>query len=164
MTKNKIIELFEKVQKIPYYLLRHRDSKKIFELNKGYCSEKNIWLGNEYKKMGLKVKYYLVKFRWEELPIPKDILNLFDEKIHYHLAMKVKLDGEWIWVDPTWDPELEKAGFPVTKNWNGKSDTKLAVKPLEIKEYEPQDPTDTNIKKEFMDEFNNYLEKIRGHK
>ncbi len=43
--RKKIIDLFEKVQVLPYFLLEHRDSRKLFELKKGCCAEKVIWLG-----------------------------------------------------------------------------------------------------------------------
>jgi hypothetical protein len=33
-------------------------------------------------------------------------------------------------VDATWDRPLKRAGFPVNEHWDGRSDTKCAVKPL----------------------------------
>lgn len=159
--RRKIIELFEKVQKVPYHLLRNRDSRKLFELNKGCCAEKTIWLGNRLKELGNPVKYYLIRFNWEDLPIPKEILKLKQKRSGYHLLMKAKINNKWVWVDPTWDPALEKIGFPVTKNWDGKSDTLLAVDPLEIKEYEPEEPSTTDLSKDFIRELNKYFESVR---
>lgn len=153
--------LFEKVQKVPYYLLKHRDSRRLFSLNKGCCAEKAIWLGNKFKSLGLPVEYFLIEFRWEELPVPEDILKLKEEGPGYHLAMKAEIDGGWVWADPTWDPALEKLGFPVTKDWDGKSDTPLAVKPLRVEEFDPEDPSDTDLDERFMRAFNEYLENAR---
>lgn len=159
--RREIVELFGKVQKVPYYLLRHRDSGKLFSLNKGCCAEKAIWLGNEFESLGLSIKYFLVEFNWEDLPIPTSILELKGAGPGYHLVMKAKIDGKWIWIDPTWDPLLERLGFPVTKDWDGKSNTLLAVEPLKVEEFDPEDPSDTDLSEEFMSAFNEYFERAR---
>ncbi len=159
-TRKKIVELFVRVQKVPYYLFRHRDSKKLFSLNKGCCAEKVIWLGNKFKSLGLPVRYFLIEFKWEDLPIPDDILGLKEMGPDYHLAMKTEIDGKWVWIDPTWDPALGKLGFPITEDWDGKSDTLLAVKPLKVEAFEPEDPSDTDLSEELL-AFNEYLEKAR---
>jgi hypothetical protein len=78
-----------------------------------------------------------------------------------HWAIKAKINNKWIWIDPTWDPPLAKIGFPVTFNWNGKEDTKLAVKPIEINEIEPKDKVSTTSNPEFFNALNDYLEKVR---
>lgn len=159
--RKEIVELFEKVQRVPYFLLRHRDSRKLFSLNKGCCAEKVVWLGNKFKSLGLPVRYFLIEFKWEDLPIPDEVLDLKGKGPDYHLAMKTKIDGNWIWIDPTWDPALGKLGFPITEGWDGKNDTLLAVKPLKIKGFEPEDPSDTDLDGEFWNAFNKYLENAR---
>lgn len=158
---DKIIELFKKVQKIPYYVLEYRNSEKLFDLNKGSCLEKNIWLGREFRKLGIQTKFYSINFDWSSLPIPNEIIKLRKNPIGKHLVFKAKIESKWVWVDPTWDPPLAKAGFPVTINWNGKEDTKLAVKPIEIKEVEPEDKVTITSNREFFNELNDYLDKIR---
>lgn len=133
-----IIDLYNKVQKIPYFAFKERDPDLLFEKNKGSCIEKNLFLGEEFKKLGIPVKYLLIKFDWNDLPIPKEIIKKLKTDgftnilSNWHLALKIKIDGKWIFVDATWDPGLEKTGFPVTRNWDGKSDTKLAVIPKRI--------------------------------
>jgi len=159
--RRKIIELFERVQGVPYYLLRDRDSEKLFFLNKGCCAEKIIWLGNRLKELGIPVKYYKIKFLWEDLPIPEEILKLRKRGPGYHLSLKAKINNRWIWVDPTWDSALGKIGFPITKNWDGKSDTLLAVNPLEIEEYEPKDPSKTGLSEAFIQKLNEYFQSVR---
>jgi len=160
----KLFGLFKRVQNVPYFLFRHRDSKKLFSLNKGGCAEKAIWLGNKLKEMDIPVKYYRIEFKWEELPIPKEIIKIkkkgSEHHLAHHLALKAKVNNKWIWIDPTWDPGLEKGGFPVSKNWNGKTNTKLAVKPLKIEEFEPHDPSNINLT-EFTKALNKYLDKMR---
>jgi len=156
----KLVGLFKRVQNIPYFLFRHRDSKKLFSLNTGGCAEKAIWLGNKLKEMDIPVKYYRIEFKWEDLPIPKEIIRLKKKGPVHHRALKAKVNNKWIWIDPTWDPGLEKGGFPVTKNWNGKTNTKLAVKPLKIEEFKPPDPSSIELT-EFTRALNKYLDKIR---
>jgi len=123
----KIIELYNKVQKIPYYCLRERDPDLLLKKNKGSCSEKHLFLGKEFEKLGVPVKYLLIRFDWNDLPIPKEIIQKKKNgSAGWHLALKIKPERKWIYVDATWDPKLEKAGFPITKNWDGKSNTKFA--------------------------------------
>ena len=161
INKNReLIRLFKRVQNIPYFLFGHRDSKKLFKLKKGCCAEKAIWLGTKLKEMDIPVKYYRIEFKWEDLPIPKEIIKLKKKGLARHLALKAKVNNKWIWIDPTWDPGLEKGGFPVTKNWKGKTNTKLAVKPLKIEKFEPNDPSDIELT-EFTRALNKYLDKIR---
>ena len=128
----KIIKLYKKVQRIPYYCLTERDPNLLLRKNKGSCSEKHLYLGKEFEKLGIPVKYLLIKFNWNDLPISKEIISKKDSPIGWHLALKIKLNKKWILVDATWDPKLKKAGFPITQNWLGQSNTELAFKPIEI--------------------------------
>ena len=162
--KKELIRLFKKAQAIPYFLLKHRDSQKLFSIKKGSCAEKTIWLGNKLKEKNIPVKYYLIKFDWNDLPVPKEIIKLKKKEPGYHLALRSKVGRKWIWIDSTWDLGLEKGGFPVTKNWDGKTNTKLAVKTLNIREFEPEDPSTAKLENKFIAAFNKYLEKIRKNR
>lgn len=136
----KITELYNKVQGIPYYCLKERDPDLLLKKQKGSCSEKHLFLGKELEKMGIPVKYLLIKFDWNALPIPKEIIKKNDSPIGWHLALKIKNKNKWTYIDATWDPKLEKAGFPITRNWNGKSDTKFAFPPKKIIELKRKPP------------------------
>lgn len=159
MNKKKIIELYNKVQEIPFYCLEDRDTDLLLQKNKGSCSEKHLFLGSEFEKLGILVKYILIKFDWNDLPIPKEIIKKKDSSIGLHLALKIKIKNKWIYVDATWDPKLEKIGFPVTKNWNGETDTKLAVRPKEIIELnkKPAKRVKVSENKEFFKLLNKWL-------
>jgi len=163
MGKKKIIELYNKVQKIPYYCLKYRDPDLLFQKNKGSCSEKHLFLGKEYRKLGIPVKYLLIRFDWNDLPIPKEIISKKDTPIGWHLTLKIKFKNKWIYVDATWDPKLEKVGFPITKNWNGESSTKFAVSPKEIKELNKRPPKDIERLENriFYESLNKWLESWR---
>jgi len=160
----KVVELYNKVQKIPYYCLVKRDVNLLFKKKKGCCFEKNVFLGKEFKKMGIPVKYILVKFDWNDLPIPKEVLKKRKNgSLSSHLALKIKINRKWIYVDATWDPKLEKSGFPVTRNWDGVSDTKLAVPPKEITELKKPPPEKIELPedREFFTALNRWLESQR---
>jgi len=121
--------------------LEERDPDLLLEKNKGSCTEKHLFLGKEFKKLGVPVRYLLIKFDWNDLPIPKGIISQKEgSSVSWHSALKIKPKDKWIYVDATWDPKLAKAGFPVTKNWDGNSDTKLAVPPKKIIELRIKPP------------------------
>lgn len=162
--KKKIIKLYKKVQALPLYYLKKRDPNLLLKKNKGSCSEKHLFLGGELEKLGVPVKYVLVKFDWHDLPIPKEIIKKKDSSLGWHLALKIKVKDKWILVDATWDPGLEKAGFPVTKNWDGRLDTKPAVPAKEIKELKTRPPEQVKRleNREFYEALNQWLEKQRN--
>jgi len=159
----KIIELYNKIQRIPYYCLTERDPDLLIKKNKGSCSEKHLYLGKEFKKLGIPVRYLLIKFDWRNLPIPKEIISKKDSPIGWHLALKIKPDKKWLLVDATWDSKLKKASFPVTKNWDGKSNTKLALKPIETIELDKAQPKQVRRyeNRKFYHALNKWLESQR---
>lgn len=157
-----IVKLYKKVQRIPYYCLKERNSDLLLKKNKGSCSEKHLFLGKEFEKLGVPVKYLLIRFDWNDLPIPKEIINKKEDgPIGWHLALKIrhaksarsakasrnanapmriKSPNKWVYVDATWDSKLEKVGFPITKNWSSLSDTKFAFPPKKIIELKKAPP------------------------
>ena len=156
-----IVELYNKIQKIPYYCLEERDPDLLIKKNKGSCSEKHLFLGKEFKKLGAPVKYLLIKFDWNDLPIPKEIISKKEDGSEgWHLALKIKPKNKWVYVDATWDPKLEKAGFAITKNWSGLSDTKFAFLPKEIIELKKTPPKQIKRleNREFYKILNKWLE------
>lgn len=160
-----IVELYNKVQKIPYCCLKVRDADLLLKKNKGSCAEKHIFLGQEFKKMGIPVKYLLIKFDWNDLLLPKEIISKKEGKstLGWHLALRIKPKNKWIIVDATWDPKLKKAGFPITKNWQGLSNTKLAVPPKRIIELKRRPAKRFKVLKNwrFFNTFNKWLESQR---
>lgn len=159
-----IIKLYKKVQKIPYYCLGERDPNLLLKKNKGSCDEKHQFLGKELEKLGVPVKYLVIRFDWNDLPIPKEIISKKEDgSIGWHLALKIKPKQKWIYVDATWDPKLEKVGFSVTKIWDGKSDTKFAFPPKEIIELEKVPPKQVKRpeNRKFYEVLNKWLESQR---
>jgi len=123
--QKKIISIFEKVQKIPYRVCMF-DKKNINEeLRYGDCRHKSELLFKLLEKEGFEVKKIKVLFDWRDLPLPKEITEILkdSDKVWSHDSIKVKINNRWIKIDCTWNSELEKIGFPITKNWDGVSDT-----------------------------------------
>lgn len=124
--RKKLIVIFEKVQKIPYKVCIFDNDKINENLKYGDCRHKSNLLYLLLKKEGIEVKKIKVLFDWRDLPLPEEMIEILKEsdKIWPHDAVEVKVENKWIKVDCTWNPELEKIGFPVTKRWDGNSDTK----------------------------------------
>lgn len=123
--KNKVIQIFEKVQKIPYQVCKYDENEIDENLEKGDCRHKHFLLKKLLEQEGFNVKEVKVIFNWEDLPIPKEILEILKAgTIWDHNSLRVKVNKKWIKVDCTWNLELKEKGFPVTENWDGKSDTK----------------------------------------
>lgn len=124
--KSRIIKLFEEVQKIPYKVCKFDKSEIDQDIPYGDCRHKSELLYSLLTKEGYEVKRLKVEFNWKDLPIPDKILNILKitRTIFLHDSLLVKINKKLIKVDCTWNPQLEKKGFPVTINWDGKTDTK----------------------------------------
>lgn len=123
--KNKIVVLFEKVQRISYRICKFEEEEIDENLNYGDCRHKSYLLKRLLEDEGFEVRKVKVIFNWADLPLPKEILEILKAgTIWEHTSLKVKIKGRWIKVDCTWNPELKGKNFPVTENWDGESDTK----------------------------------------
>lgn len=124
--KSKIVCLFEQVQRIQYRVCKFDKNKINANIQYGDCRHKSELLYSFLIGGGYKVKRLKVEFNWRDLPIPNNILDILkiSGTIFPHDALLVKINNKWIKVDCTWNPELEKKSFPITKNWDGKTNTK----------------------------------------
>ena len=103
--------------------------------------------------------------------IPKEILELQKEDLATHVYLEVLVGENWIKVDPTWDSGLKNI-FSIAE-WDGKTDTLLAVSPIEIYSVEESDKImndcapenianiKTNDKNDFDDALNKWLDNNR---
>lgn len=141
------VSLFNNVRDMPYTLYRGYTTieeliAKVLETKRGPCNPKHLMLGDMFKKLGIEIEYASFPMNWKEqkLDFPKEILQVA-EKIPtvYHLALRVKIDDRWILVDATYDLPLEKIGAPVVKNWDGRSQTVIAVDFLDTVIHETKD-------------------------
>jgi broad specificity phosphatase PhoE len=127
---NRLIKIFERVQKIPYKICKFDEEKIDKKLQEGDCRHKSVLLYRLLEKKGYRVTREKVIFDWKDLPIPRKILSILKKSgtVWAHDSLRVRVHGGVLHVDPTWDPKLEKKGFPVTKNWSGLEDTKQITK------------------------------------
>ena len=131
---------------------------------------KHFLLCNMYQRLGLFVLFAVYPFRWDEAQIdyPPRIRNLAKKlPTSYHICCYADINGQFILVDATLDPALERLGLPINKSWDGISDTVLPLVPCgEKKLYYPaevrltkENYNDTSLS--FFNELNRWLDAIR---
>jgi hypothetical protein len=169
------ISIFQRVRDIPYAIVPElNDAERYVEILKygrGSCMPKHFLLGHMYEKLGLLVLYAVFPFRWDEAKInyPPHLSRLAEElPTSYHLACRVDIEGEFILVDATLDPALEKLGLPVNRTWDGISNTLLPINPCgEEQLYYPSEPYFRQARyydeksMKFYNELNSWLEEVR---
>lgn len=116
----KIIKIFERIQKLPPKIQKEEIGNN-FILN----TDKSKMLKEELRKKGYQAKDLIVIFDAKDLPIPEKIKNILKKSgtKQMHKIVRVKIHGNYLYLDPTWPKSFEKIGFPVTKSWSGLEDT-----------------------------------------
>ena len=135
------------------------------------CSGKADILFKIFKKGGYDVRYRLCTFRWSDLNLPKEIKNIPHDDESSHTYLEIRIDREWKIIDATWDRKLK--GIFNINEWDGKSDTEIAVPVIEclspekslryIKHISTPEViiTDLKVNGEFYKAFNEWLEMKR---
>ncbi len=137
--KSARISIYQHIRDIPYAIVSClRDPRTgpsgLITMNKGSCVPKHFLMALMMGELGLPVKYVTYLFNWNDSAIkfPPGLKKVAKNMpITPHLATKVNIDGRWTLVDATYDLPLKKGNFPVSESWDGVSDTKNAVIPLE---------------------------------
>ncbi len=166
-TKFERVRIFRIVRDIPYYIAIGNEQDYS-------CSTKAEICQKMLYPLGLKSRYRICQFRWEELGLPKKILKFPHEDPEYHQFLEVYIPEKrtWVTVDPTWDSGLQKI-FEIAE-WDGISNTKLAVPTNKI--YSPRkslslieefnDPEEMknylNYNRKFFVALNNYFNNLRN--
>lgn len=120
--------IFKSIQQIPYNIpLSLSDEDNC-------CSGKMKRLKLAFENLGIPSKYRVCTFRWSEMELPKEVLDVPHEDNSTHVYLEVYIDGSWINIDPTWDPKLSNI-FEIA-DWDGKNSTTIAVKPTHLLDYE----------------------------
>ncbi|MDY6793893.1 MAG: hypothetical protein SWK76_01230 [Actinomycetota bacterium] len=178
------IAVFSHIRDMPYEIIADlKDPLEgpalILEAGRGSCTPKHYLLFEMFRLLEIPVQLATYPFYWDDPDVAYPLaLKALAEKapLEYHLACKAHLDGEWVLVDATFDPPLRGMGFPVNTSWDGVSDTRNAVKPLdEILHVNTVERADfvnrvkgmyTEEEQRAMDEFvealNAWCEEIRG--
>ncbi|MTI16225.1 hypothetical protein E1162_03110 [Rhodobacteraceae bacterium RKSG542] len=124
------IAAFEFVRSYPFRLQGDGgvSDNSLFNLGAGDGRHKAAALKAILEVWGEEVYSITVPFDWADLPVPVPVLSKLTDTRSFHNALVVKTGERWIIVDATWDPALEKLGFPVVSDWNGHTST-LSITP-----------------------------------
>jgi hypothetical protein len=161
------IRLFKMVRDIPYYIA-------VNEGEQGYeCVTKPEILSKLLRAINLKTRDIVCYFKWHDLGLPKEILKIphEDPETHGYIEVFIPEKNKWVRVDPNWDSRINYPKIPIAE-WDGLSDTKLAVTPLKIlspeesASFNSQDIGDEREKymernKAFFNALNKWLQSIR---
>ncbi|MBD3379325.1 MAG: hypothetical protein GF408_02565 [Candidatus Omnitrophica bacterium] len=154
------VNIFEKVRDIPFAVIPElfrleKGPREMLVLNRGFCVPKHYLMGMFFERMDFPVRYCTYPFLWKDLDVayPEDVRRYAGKiPVSYHLALKAKIGGKWLFIDGTWDPPLAQEGFPVNTGWEGKDDMLNAVEPLE------EIVNDSAIERDRL-----FLEKLRNY-
>ncbi|WP_422367329.1 hypothetical protein [Pelagibius sp.] len=123
------VAAFHLIQHVPYRLTRWTgDPDSLFQGWRGDCRHKAFAQMRLFSALGMPVCHAKVRFDWADLPIPSSILAELPQTLGVHDTVELVLDGQRMIVDPTWDPTLAAAGFPVLAAWDGRSPTPLVTR------------------------------------
>jgi hypothetical protein len=131
------ITCFKFVRDIPYRIPTAIDEADYC------CLGKHKILHVLLSSLGLQVRFRACAFLWSSLDLPEEVKRIphKDVCIHRYVEVFNREQNKWIIVDATWDKGLSSK-FKINE-WDGKSDTELAVKPVKI--------YDENRSKEFIE-------------
>ena len=169
------ISIFEHIRDIPYAtiprIISAQHYAEILTLGKGSCTPKHLLLADMFEQLGITVLLAVYPFRWADVEI--DLPPSLQERVEslpddYHLACRAEIGGNLVLVDATVDLALEMLGLPVNREWDGVSDTLLAVEPSgEEQLYHPSEAMFINnvsidaAHLAFFDELNSWLDEVR---
>lgn len=133
------ISIFNHIRDIPYSVIPEISNpvdgpEGLLKRMKGSCGPKHFLLGRMFEMLRIPIQYVTYPFSWnvKSAAYPPELRRLAEAvPIGYHLACKARIENEWVVIDATWDRSLARVGFPVNESWDGASDTKLAVEPLD---------------------------------
>jgi hypothetical protein len=158
------MKIFETVRDIPYKIPLSLDEEDTC------CSGKHKLLKDLLTKQGFKVRYRVCSFVWSSMNLPDKVSRIPHDENSQHIWLEVLIDNRWVTVDATWDIGIKKI-FHVNE-WDGQSDTEIAVQPLEVftpersasiieNESDEDILNDLRINKDFYEAFNNWLAEQR---
>jgi transglutaminase-like putative cysteine protease len=177
------ISIFDHIRDIPYSVVPEIRNpvdgpQGLLKRMRGSCTPKHFLLGRMFEMLRIPIRYVSYPFSWDvkSVAYPLELRDLAElVPIEYHLACKARIENEWLIVDATWDRPLTRVGFPVNENWDGASDSRLAVEPLdEIVHENAQErmnfvqarksswtAEDNTRMEHFVSALNNWLEDVR---
>lgn len=177
-TDERLVHIYNTVRDIHWKSTGSRDPIEVIRNNAGTCSGKHVLLKKLYKYLGIEVGELIAVHRFStlSLKIPFYLQDYLKKNpfIDYHNFIKINHNNRWIIVDATWDKSLEKIGFPISKTWDGLSNTVVCVNPIDIIEVENSIEYKKDLLKKmnlkefesrryFLKELSEYLEYFRDN-
>jgi len=179
-----LVRIFESIRNIPFAVVLEQITLEkgpvsMLEKNKGFCIPKHYLMGEMLRRLKVPCRYCTFSFNWRDLNIeyPRELKNTAEIlPVTYHLACEINIDDIWVTVDATWDPGLKTKIPVVNEGWDGRTDTKLAVEPIDRFVHENAEEREKfslekigaySLQEElklsrFSMAFNKWLEEVRG--
>jgi len=108
---NKVIErisIFETVRDFVYQINWVSNPEKLLEVKEWYCASKHRLLKSVYDKLWYQTKLCFIPFSFDMISLPGDLKNRwYANKKWYHTFLQILIDGKWINIDATFNPELQ---------------------------------------------------------
>jgi len=156
--KEAIIE-FEKVRDLPFHISINGEPDLC-------CEGKSKMLVERLNDLNVFARLRIGFLKWGMVNLPKSVTDFSHDERCSHFFVEVKnSDNEWIFIDPTWNEGLKKAGFEIAK-WDGVNSTCLAfecediLSPEESIEYIKKIDYETDLLKngKFYEALNQYCD------
>jgi hypothetical protein len=153
------VEYFRFVRDIPFRLPMSADEPDYT------CVGKHIVLKALLSSLGFEVRYATCEWLWSSLDLPKSLKEIphDDSCGHVYLEVYNKEQKRWMNVDATWDKRIAQK-LPISE-WDGRNDTRIAVKPTKMLKEKIDKLERSNFEKvadrQFLEAFNRWLESIR---
>lgn len=116
MSAEELIKVFEEVREIPYHLPENPSDKDF------RCWGKNRLLVERFKELGYESRIRVCSFLWSKQHFPKELLLKAPKEKDFHAFVEIKLNGEWIKVDASFESK-----YPFHNEWDGKTSTKISI-------------------------------------
>lgn len=153
------IQVFKEIRDLPYHISTHGEEGCD-------CEDKTKKLIFELKELGIPARNRIGLFQWSVLQLPEPITKIsHDARCSHSFAEVENANGDWVFVDPTWNKELSAARFEIA-DWDGAHPTILAMKcdkilsPEDSIEYTAQIDYEEDLKNnsKFYDAINEYCD------
>ncbi|WP_330173018.1 hypothetical protein OG875_05065 [Streptomyces sp. NBC_01498] len=113
------------MRNIPYATDGAHTADTLLAVGRGDCLAKSAYLLREFTRLGHQARRVRWLYHLGDQPAE---VQLLPSREDVHTACEIRLDGAWVLVDPTHDPELAAAGLTVA-DWDGLTDTAPAYPP-----------------------------------
>lgn len=142
---NKIITIFNEIRDIPFNIPTS-PTDALFD-----CAGKSIILRKKLEEAGIKTRFGVCFFYWDDLNLPDNVNKIAHDKDCTHTFVEAFINDKWVKLDPSWDNALSKK-FKIS-HFDGENDTILAVKAIGFFDSEKSQ----NIMKNQEDDYHNVI-------